>query len=1428
MHLTIPAAAFSATFPFHVALDREMRVVQYGPGLKRICPALEADVALGRFFQIERPAAVDGFDAVVANQAQLFVLAEPTGRFRLRGQMLHLPEEDKLLFLCSPWVADVGDARELGLTLEDFPLHDSTVQLLDLLQLQIATSADLRKLADKLKNSEASLRQAHDRLAAQFAELQRSQALAASILETAPDAIITIDEVGTVELANPAAEGLFGYLPGELVGQNVSRLMGPCDSAMHGAHLQRYLRTREPHVIGTGRTVVGKRKDGSDVPVHLSVGYMGGGDRPKFTGILHDISEQRQAEKAREEALAVLHSALEATADGLLVTDLAGSVVRVNRSFLEMWRIPGELAEEMNAGRFRSCVLPHLIDPDAFSQRADWLYAHPEEDSHEIVRLRDGRVYEGYSRPHRLSGKIIGRVWSYRDVSEQWRSQEALRLSEERYRIVAETASDGVLTIDDQSRILFANSALARIFGYSREELTGRGVTELMPDSQRQLHQQALERYIETGVRSTNWDAVQVSGRRRDGSEVPVELSFGESVVEGRRWFTGVVRDITERRKHQLALEESEQRYRSVVDQIKEAVFQTDGEGRWTFLNPAWVEIMGYSIEESLGEVFLNYVHPEDRQRNLDAFQPLMERKKEYCRHTVRYVRRDGGIRWMEVFARLTLDGSGSSVGTAGTLMDVTRRTEVEAELQSAKEAAEAASHAKTQFLGNVSHEIRTPLNAVVGMTELLRGTALTPVQRDYADTIWASSESLLHLINDLLDVSKIEAGQADIDAVDFYPGKVCEEAVEILKDRARRQGLDLQCVITPALPPRVVGDPNRIRQILLNLMGNAVKFTRQGYIALRLDWRMSPAPNAVELVFSVEDTGPGISPADRERIFEKFVQLDENPVSAGAGLGLNISRNLAAAMGGELGLDSEVGRGTRFHFRLTLPQAEVTTDRMRRVIDYWQGRDAAVFSGPAQYPFLRDILGSFGFRVASVADEEAAAEGEFDLALVCLACDWSPTGPLAGRIQLGDEPVIAIRPAGTEIPRWLVGRSDLHLIDTPPMASQLLRVLEAAAFGQAEADERADESEAGSVPPGAGVEILLVEDNSYNRKLTCQILQSKGYRVRVATNGAEAVEMLAEYQFDLVLMDIQMPVMDGFEATARLRAREQEERRPRTPVVAFTAHAVQEYRQQAFVAGMDEYLTKPVRAEHLLATVRRRIDPRAVVLIVDDSPENRILVSRFLDDQPGLAAIAVDSGEQALRTIRSRRISVVLLDISMPGMSGYETVAKIRQIPGRENLPVIAMTGFSGSEARRSAAEAGCTDYIEKPLRRAAVLEVLQRQLGAAPAKKAASHPPIQEPAVGVVQVDPGISDLVDEFLDTSRRDSVRLLAHVNERDFRAAAEIGHRLKGTGGAFGFTDLTDIGRDIESAAHERRLDALEDSALRLRLYLAGIRWEVRR
>ena len=767
-----------------------------------------------------------------------------------------------------------------------------------------------------------------------------------------------------------------------------------------------------------------------------------------------------------------------------------------------------------------------------------------------------------------------------------------LQRSKGLFESILETAADAIITLDAAGTMELTNRSSERLFGYARGELIGQNITSIIP-----LQEEGSDlKHVSVSAMNTQLkipiSTGEMVGRRKDGTTFPVYLSVSVVPTEHTFRFTAIILDITDQKRVESALQDSEARYRSVVDNVKEVIFQTDVDGLWTFLNPAWKEITGFEVNTTLGKQSLDFVHPLDRKNHEDLFGPLLLHEKEYCRHELRYMTRMGTFRWMEFYARPTHDVNGLIKGTSGTLTDVTDRRETETALQLAREEAESASRAKSEFLANISHEIRTPMNAVIGMTSILQDSPLTEEQSGYVDTIRSSGDALLTLLNRVLDFSKIESGQMELELAPLELRGVIEDSLAILAPQAYEKGLELGYVVAPETPSRFIGDQGRLRQILVNLLGNAVKFTNQGEVIVSVESAIRP-DKSCEFRFSVTDTGIGIPAELVCRLFKPFSQIDTSSTRqfGGTGLGLAISRRLAELMGGEMWVDSKPGRGSEFKFTIGATQLEgLKCQKIPATI--LRGSVILVISGtPTVSTIIKNMLLPLRAQILQVDTiDQAAREFHNQLVHLIILDARSPELQTRGlnKLRMSAEyeslPFILLYPPGVmrnSVPP-ASSRNVFHLVK-PLRASQLLETVTAGLEGRPLLSEGGPGASTwdSSLGQRAPMRILLAEDHPVNQKMTKLMLSKFGYTTDIVSNGQEVVRAAERIEYDLIIMDLHMPVLDGLAATRAIRKADRV-RQPR--IVAMTASASKSDRDRCSAAGMNDFLSKPVTPESLKA----------------------------------------------------------------------------------------------------------------------------------------------------------------------------------------------------------------------------------------------------
>ena len=674
-------------------------------------------------------------------------------------------------------------------------------------------------------------------------------------------------------------------------------------------------------------------------------------------------------------------------------------------------------------------------------------------------------------------------------------------------------------------------------------------------------------------------------------------------------------------------LRQSESRFRSFVENAHDMVYALRSDGVFTYMSPNWLDFVGEPAENAVGASFEKYVHPSDVGVCHAFLADVLESGEKQSGVEYRVQRTDGMYRWHTSTGSPLRDDAGQIIGYVGISRDVTEQKRYEMELARSKEdlentnaelekailranemavEAEAANVAKSQFLANMSHEIRTPMNGVIGITGLLLDTELTAEQRDYAERIAGSGESLLSIINDILDYSKIEAGKMELEIVDFDLTSTVEEISDLLAMRAQGKGLEYVCNIHPDMPSLLHGDPGRLRQVLVNLIGNAIKFTQEGEV--RLDVRSERTENDIAVVrFAVSDTGVGI-PGDRlESLFDSFTQADASTSRrfGGTGLGLTISKQLVELMDGEIGGESQEGKGSTFWFTARFGiQAESESKEFRTPVDLCRKRILIVDDNESNRIVLRKQLESWGIPHEEAEDGIAAlrilraAAGQrqpFDLVVLDHQMPGMGGADCARRIRsdsrLRDVSLVLLTSLGSKETDGDFDELGFAACLTKPVKQSrffdcLISVLVAeSSEGKPPIQQRSSKPDPalGSL---AGVRILLAEDNPTNQLVVTAMLKKRGITIDTVGNGLEAIRALEERSYDLVLMDVQMPELDGLEATRRIRAAGSNVLDRKIPVIAMTAHAMQGDRETCIEAGMDDYLTKPVRPKELFEAI--------------------------------------------------------------------------------------------------------------------------------------------------------------------------------------------------------------------------------------------------
>jgi PAS domain S-box-containing protein len=778
------------------------------------------------------------------------------------------------------------------------------------------------------------------------------------------------------------------------------------------------------------------------------------------------------------------------------------------------------------------------------------------------------------------------------NLAGQAREQESERQRQYSDAVV-HNSPVAIVTLDLHDRVVACNPAFTHLFGYTPAEAVGRDLDALVvPEARRS---EAADYTQQAAGGQTIRELTQ--RRTKDGRLVDVELSAVPVTVAGETvGVLAIYHDLTELKQVQAESHRRELYWETLVQNIPVAVVILDRQGDIQSCNPAFEGLFGYDEPEVIGKNLDRLLVAAEENRAEASTYTQQSLSGAVVHMLARRRRKNGTEAEVEVFG-LPVVVDGQRVGAVGLYHDVTA-------LVAARRKAEEADRAKSEFLANMSHEIRTPMNGVLGMIELLKDTMLTDEQHDFLNAAHESAEALLTLLNDILDFSKIEAGHLELETIDFNLRTLVEGVADTLVQRAESKGLEMACFVEPDCPTYVRGDPGRLRQILVNLVGNALKFTEQGEVAIRVT--PEGKDEAQPLVrFSVSDTGIGIPLEQQPAVFQRFVQADTSSTRryGGTGLGLAISRELVELMGGRIGLESVAGHGSTFWFVVPLAQQTDVAAVPLAADEALSGlRILAVDDNATSRTILTKTLQAFGCRAAAAAGGAEALEllrsaaqqsRPFRIALLDMQMPEMDGEQLARAIK--EDPVL--REVAIIILTSVGRRGDATRLEAIGCSAYLLKPIKQAQLAEALRAVLGQAMDSSTAPTARlitrhvlaeqkGPRLLLVEDNPINRKLAVALLGRAGYAVATADDGQQAIDAVRREAFGVVLMDVQMPGMDGFEATAGIRALGGP--RGATPIIAMTAHAMKGDRERCLAAGMDDYVSKPIQSAELFAAIGR------------------------------------------------------------------------------------------------------------------------------------------------------------------------------------------------------------------------------------------------
>lgn len=1056
-------------------------------------------------------------------------------------------------------------------------------------------------------------------------------------LNSIGDAVIATDVEGRVTRMNPAAVALTGWSFADSFGvplTKVFRIINQRTRLSVPCPIIDVLETGKTVELANDTTLISRCGDerqiaDSAAPIRDANGIVRGA-----VLVFHDVTQQyiiREELRLSEEKL----KALIANVPGITyrcANDCNWTMVFISDEIERLTGFPASDFIDNSVRAFASVV--HSDDAAMVSNKIGASIASRSFYELEYrIKRSDGCylwVYERGRGVFAANGDLLWLEGVIIDITRRKMAEESLLESEERMRAITDSAQDAILMLNQRGLITYWNPAAERVFGYSSAEVSGRDLHGLLaPARYHAAFASAFVEFQKTGRGAVIGKTIEMEALRKDGAEVAISLSLSVLKTRGEWLAVGIVRDVTEQKLAAKALALSREQYMLAVSGSKDGIWDWNIRDNSLFLSANWKKMMGYEDHELADEFasFEGLLYPADKARVLAYVQDYLSGRIAEYNIEFRFCHRDGTYRWILARGEALRDENGIPYRMAGSHSDITERKLAEESLKKTlqdlevanrelqelnekatmlAEQAGQANSAKSEFLANMSHEIRTPMNGIIGMTGLLLDTHLTDQQKQYTEVLRSSSENLLSLINDILDFSKVEAGKMSLEHIDFDLRTTLEDAVQMLAVKASEKQLELICLVDPEVPSMLTGDPGRLRQVVLNLAGNAIKFTHRGEVVIRVGIEEETDSQAL-LKFSVKDTGIGIDPASLERLFVAFSQVDGSTTRkyGGTGLGLAISRRLVTMLEGDIGVRSEQGKGSEFWFtaRFSKQAGESAYDEIR--IGSVSGIKVLVVDDHAINRLLvTNLLNSWGCGYDEAENGQQALEKLHDAAkqgdpfVVALLDMLMPE--MDGRdlcVRIKQEPDIAN--TRLILLTSLGQRGDAAWIHEVGFAGYLTKPLRQSQLHDCLAMVVGSNSVAGQVLPRVlitrhrvieaqkrSIRLLLVEDNPTNQEVAMAILNRLGYKVDLATNGFEALTMLEQKSYNLVLMDCQMPEMDGFAATAKIRSGKLPGVKTDIPIIAMTANAMQGDRERCLTAGMDDYIAKPVQPRQLIEKI--------------------------------------------------------------------------------------------------------------------------------------------------------------------------------------------------------------------------------------------------
>lgn len=995
---------------------------------------------------------------------------------------------------------------------------------------------------------------------------------------------------------------------------------------------------------------------------------------------------------------------------------------------------------------FEASIKSSLTEEATVARRVDLRIKRANDQSIRWIKT----ICQLQSGAQGSSKKLVGIV---RDITDEKNAEKKSIIDAEWIRAILNSTEYSIIATDENGIIQTFNTAAEKMLGYSKSELINIATPEVFHDKDevynravslsRELGQQIVPGFSVFTVKSQKYglvDTQEWTYIRKDGSRFPISLAASAlrdptGKVVG---FLGIGIDLSQEKKNKEQLRIAHQRLERIIEATEEGIWERDFKTKEiTFIDKQAKKIFGVDDDANLHyEMMLDLIHPDDKVTLAECLNihVLHQTPNFNVEFRVLNPKFPDAFKWVRARGKVE-SADNESPRLVSTVSDVTLEVQRRKQLEEALKAASEATLVKSAFLASMSHEIRTPLNGIIGMTDLLLETALNEDQKRFAEIVQNSGVGLLDLVNDILDFSKIESGKLDLENSEFSLPNLIENQIDLLVARARKKSISLVTYISPDLPQNFIGDAGRLGQIILNVVSNAIKFTENGGVSLRVYPLLDSEAklNFCKIRLEVRDTGIGISPENQLKLFQPFSQAD-NKISrkfGGTGLGLSISKELIIAMGGSIGVESTEGNGSTFWIELPLACNNTSTffTQHSQIKNLHDMRVLIFDSDSLVVETVNNYLSSWKMRGVSanninhlleLIQAGESASDPFSVVFIGLNANTEECFKLSSKIAENFPNSNLQLIALTEF-EWnsredeILKHGFFEVLKKPLKQSPLFDSIARSWSGEKKIVRDIDSIK--SFEKNKDKRILVVDDVKTNRMLAVSLLEKMGYNTHVVSSGKEALETLQQMTFDLILMDCMMSEMDGLEATRQIRKLTSSIKD--IPIVAMTANVNVIDKQECMAAGMNDFIPKPLFKENVKMVLNKILESsltpinigQTKLLLVDDNEENRTLILHYLKALPYSIEVAVD-GLDAFEKFKAGDFAIVLMDVQMPIMDGYESTKSIRaweKENGRAPKTIIALTANALKEQCEKAIESGCNDYLTKPIRKQKLVDYLE-----------------------------------------------------------------------------------------------------------------------